>query len=367
MMSASVALALSCLEVGVRFWDGVPITAMVNFSREIRELNLVVNKNNPAAQYDAHFGWVQVPFLRTEGFVTGDHGVRMPGPEILPLQQDAVLMVGDSFGAGSGVSGADSWPAQLEQLLGTQVINAGVGGYGFDQIILRAEYLLPRLKPRTLFVETRLDYGNWANRLAMSSGAPKPYFVADHDHLVLKNEPVPRTATTVGDIGMLRAALGYSYLVQYVMMRLNLLQWWVTPARNKFVLSNDESVDVTCLLLKRLGELRDRYKIPVTVVFQYSGVDGMSTTLPWEADRERLLGCAEQARLKIIDLLNELRSAYRTNGLPFYQRFWLIENIKRIYGHKQIYSHMSPEGNRFVADAIANRLRADGLIETTSR
>lgn len=63
-----------------------------------------------------------------------------------------MIAVGDSFTAGSEVADAETWPAQLERLIDGPVINAGVGGYGTDQMILRSESLLPVLQPSAVVV-----------------------------------------------------------------------------------------------------------------------------------------------------------------------------------------------------------------------
>jgi hypothetical protein len=348
MVIASIALSLLALEAGVRVLDGVPVFSTVNFVAV--ELDQVHKPGKVQVHYDPRVGWVQAPNLKLKEFTTGEYGVRMSGPEIVRLQEGAVLMVGDSFGAGSEVGDADSWPAQLERVIGRQVINAGAGGYGLDQIVLRAETLLPLLKPGILLVQTRLAFGILVNRMSIHGGAPKPYFTVQNGELVLHNEPVPRMASSSRDIGWVRSVLGHSYLVQYAMTRLNLLQWWAVPIPGKYEISNDEAVDVGCLLMRRLGELRDRHNIPVAVVFQYSGPEVMDAALAWEKDRDRIIGCAERARLEIVDILSALRSVYKTEGLSEYQKLWMMRDNNRAYGH------MSPAGNRLIANLISRQL-----------
>jgi hypothetical protein len=145
------------------------------------------------------------------------------------------------------------------------------------------------------------------------------------------------------------------------MTRLNLLQWWVVPIPAKFEISNDEAVDVSCLLMRRLGELRDQYNIPVAVVFQYSGPEVMDATLAWEKDRDRLIGCAERARLEIVDILSALRSVYKTEGLSEYQKLWMMQDNNRVYGH------MSPAGNRLIANLISRQLFSATTSEANVR
>jgi hypothetical protein len=348
--AASILIALLVLETGVRIWDGAPLTSIYNFVA--RELNSQVNRSNPLAQYDEQVGWVQTPNYSAGTVTTGEYGARMIGGEAVALRAGAVLVVGDSFAAGAGVPGADSWPGQLEHMIGTQVINAGVGGYGLDQTVLRAEQLLPVLKPRVLLVQSRLEFGLSLARMSAYAGAPKPYFVIQDQKLVRKNYPVPRSNATREDIGWLRSILGYSYLVQYVMGRLDLLQWWVSPtlAVNKIVLSNDEAVAVSCRLMRRLAELRGHANLRIALVFQYSGPEAIDRTLAWEPDHARVVTCAEREGLDVVDALDALRAAYRAGDAVSYQSLWQMQDHDRVYGH------MTGKGNRLIANLVFERL-----------
>jgi hypothetical protein len=360
---ASIALSLLVLEAAVRIWDGVPLMSNENFVG--RELDAVHKQGSPSV-YDAQLGWTTMPNTSWSAdgkqvpvgmYTFGDYGVRMPTPHIVPLEKGAILLVGDSFGAGSEVADADSWPAQLEPMIGSRVVNATVGGYGLDQVVLRAEELLPVVEPRLLLVQTRLEFGLSVARMSLYGGTPKPYFIVEDGHLALQNQPVPRLASNSGDIGWARAVFGHSYLVQYVMTRLDLMQWWVSPSMAvKFALSADQAVEVGCLLMQRLAQIRDRTGIKVALVFQYSGLDGLDSKLSWDRDRDRVLACSEREGLDVIDVLDALRAAYR-GDLASYQRLWVMHDNNRLYGH------MSAEGNRLVANLVARQLAkatADG-------
>jgi hypothetical protein len=354
---ASVAICLFVLEAGVRIWDGVPLFSTENFvGLQLDQLHKP--GAGPGVDYDPRLGWAQTPNFSVEGFTIGDYGIRMPSSQVVPLQQGAVLMVGDSFGVGSGVGDAESWPAQMETALGTQVINAGVGGYGFDQIVLRAEMLLPILKPRVLLVQSRLDYGLSVNRMSIAGGTPKPYFTLSSGELVLHNEPVPRLASTSHELGWERSVFGHSYLVQYIMTRLNVLQWWTFSRRIKWELSENESVEVTCNLIQRLAQIRDRDGVRVILVLQYSGLDAAEQPLSWEPRRSRVLDCAGREGLEPVDTLDALRAVYRAGDLAAYEQLWQMQDHGRVYGH------MSAEGNRLVAKLVLEHLATHAVSET---
>jgi hypothetical protein len=358
-IAASVALLLLGLEVAVHIANGVPLTPIHNFVT--RRLN-AVHGTGGFRVHDPLVGWITRPNFtferRGKHFVFGEHGARMSSHELVPLQQGAILLVGNSFGMGGEVDNNESWPAQLERMIGVQVINAAVSGYGLDQTVLRAEELAPKLKPRMILVQARLAFGISVNRMSLFGGAPKPYFMARHGQLVLANVPVPRAATS-RDIGWLRLILAYSYLVHHAMTRLELLQWWISPAMaDRFVLSNSEAVEVTCLLMRRLAELRDRHQVPVVLVFQYGGHEAMSPALPWEADRSRIISCAEIEKIEIIDELEALRSYCRAEGEAAYRGLWILHD------NDQSYGHMSPAGNRLIAQLVQSHLASRGAVQS---
>ena len=85
----------------------------------------------------------------------------------------------------------ETWPAQLEGLAGAAVLNAGVPGYAADQIVLRAEQLLPLVRPKTLIVALAADE---IARVGFASfGAPKPYFTLENGGLKV-HPPAPPAA-----------------------------------------------------------------------------------------------------------------------------------------------------------------------------
>jgi len=110
----STSVALVMLEATMRLVDGVPLFSSENFVSR-----LIDHVHHTLSIYDPLLGWVLAPNFHDPGFTTGQFGARMPGAEIVPLQQGAVIAVGDSFTAGSEVTNAGSWPAQLEGMIGT--------------------------------------------------------------------------------------------------------------------------------------------------------------------------------------------------------------------------------------------------------
>ena len=99
-------------------------------------------------KYDPRLGWTPRPgrFVRDRTSTVNPLGLRDSGRR-LSTKTRPVLAVGDSFTFGDEVEDDETWPAYLEEVLNQRVLNAGVGAYGIDQAVLRAEALLDQHDP----------------------------------------------------------------------------------------------------------------------------------------------------------------------------------------------------------------------------
>lgn len=249
-------------------------------------------------------------------------------------RQYVILAVGDSYTFGDEVSDEETWPAQLERITGLPVANGGVFGYGLDQIVLRAETLVPVYRPSQLVVSFIPD-DVYRNTLAQRTGTEKPYFDVVNSKLVLRNVPPSPSRPRVKQIGFLRTVLGYSYLADWSARRLGASAWWYAGGFPLLQVDTDGPL-VACLLMYRLKVLEARTGIKTLVVAQY---------LDLFSEKERqiaanLLKCAQKADLATLDTREQLLAAYQA-GPSEYARYF-------------VSAHMSAAGNLLIAQQIAD-------------
>jgi hypothetical protein len=349
MIAASLLAGFLISEIAVRIVDHsdpdvspVSIWTVRNFALD----RLTMFRSGMPAEYDDELGWVpKAGFRQSEAHVhhkvtIDERGLRRNGEDVSTSTRAGILVVGDSFAFGDEVNDEDTWPSILERRVRRPVWNGGVFAYGIDQTELRAERLTRTLSPEViLFQLIPADAGR--TQLATRNGAPKPYFLIEGDALVLKNTPVPKERPDPQDIGLLRGFLGYSYLVDFLMRRIGWAEWWYV-GNWPHLHVHDRGLDVSCMLLKRFAEFARERSIRAIVVTQYSPRAIMLGPRIDEAEiGQGLIGCALRAGLESIDTFQALRA--RVEADP--------KEISALYS-----SHLTPQGNRIVAELIARAL-----------
>lgn len=347
LVLGSIGLTLLALEAGLRLTSPhVRLLDTRNFAFEpLSIINLF-----PMVQYDPTLGYVHKPNYRPVPFpggrgAFGPLGNRLSqaiDPDAPPPEppQNAVLAVGDSFTFSSEVEPEQSWPAALERSLGVAVINAGIGGYGADQIVLSAERLLPLTRPRLLIASFIVDTVE-RTELSVFSGAGKPYFELENGTLQLRNTPVPAYVPSYRQIGWKRRILGYSWLVNWTFDRLGVgTRWRLLPFESRPAHDNGDAV--ACALMRRLPADTQAAGVKAIIVGQYA--------LPHLHDEPRsarlraMLACARDVGLPVVDFWEDLQALRRSDP-------------KRLGAFYEPGGHMSAEGNAYAAAAIAGFLR----------
>jgi hypothetical protein len=281
-----------------------------------------------------------------------ERGLRLHGPVTRAPVGTAppVLVVGDSYAMGEEVGDDETFPAYLQEILGRHVLNGGVQGYGIDQIVLRAERLVPALRPDTLVVSFIADDVRRAT-LRILWGIDKPYFDIVGGRLSLRNVPVPPPTASSRPLGPVRSILGYSFLADVAARRLNLESWWLEGRPMHAVVAHDRGARVSCLLMDRLRLLSEAYALRVLVVGEYTPDAWQSPSGQQFEARviDNLLACAEKSGLDTLDTLHPVEAAVTTRGPAAYYVNW----------------QKNAKGNHLVASLIANALQGGPAVGAT--
>lgn len=344
MTVASVVLALLAAEIGIRLFSAhVDLLELRNY---VDEPPLLEGRSRSMTP-DPVLGYVPTP-----GYTGTDHGgvpltfdqhglrahrLRQPPP----LPAKPVLVVGDSFAMGMEVADDETWPAHLEGLLNRPVLNGGVRGYGIDQMVLRAERLVPIHRPDELLVSVIADDVDRAESRVMW-GEQKPYFDIVNGELALRNIPIKPPKHLDDPLDPTRRILGYSYLIKWTMDRLGLHAYWHRGLLPRSRVHN-QGDRVACLLMDRLAMLGRAYDMNITIIAQYSvNVWHLATARDYERDViAKLLACAREAGLDTVDTYAAIDAAVQADGVSSYY----------------LEQHLSGRGNRLTAEVIARHLQ----------
>jgi hypothetical protein len=336
--AGAVLLSLGACEVALRVFEGRPVFEL----RDYRAIGAVQVSMQGLGEHDPLLGWRLKSHLVSDLLHTIEHGVRKNDPADRAIRTGGILAVGDSFAAGSEVMDHESWPAQLERKLGVPVINAAAGGYGTDQIVMRAEQMLPIVRPATLLVGF-LQSDIPRTGLSMF-GRPKPYFTIEGGELVLRNTPVPIEPAAIRPANPLKVALGYSALADRVMGAVAPLSWYASS--QKFVGAPNDPIEVTCRLLQRLKTGTDATGVRTLLVMQY-GASIVRSRDRIPDDAAAVITCAGAMGIQVVDEFESLRAVFQQNA----------ERLRDYYVMTgEQYGHMSAHGNEHIARLVAAAL-----------
>jgi hypothetical protein len=331
----STAICVVALEVGLRIRRGAGLAADPDPTRAVRMLGAMY-----PTRYDPELGYAPAPGVHevsgaratidARGLRENGNPPPPPGPSILAL--------GDSFTFGDEVDDRSTWPAALERRLGRRVWNAGVFGYGLDQVALRAERLSAELAPAALVVKiipddvTRCEY---AYRFAH-----KPWFELDDGGLALRGVPVPRPEEPAPGDSAWRRSLSHSFLADFTLRRLDPLGW---PLRGMVRVQRDGPA-VAAALVERLADTSARQSQRLLLVMGWHPGAQLELLEPLR-QRARALG------LEVVELEPVLVREIEANGGDWTRLFHAAVAFGGVPGH------MTPQGNERVAAVIAERLR----------
>jgi hypothetical protein len=340
LVAASIAATLGAVELGLRLWQ------RDLFGRPDPQGAIRMVGRYPGS-HDSKLGWLPTPGAHAENVwhktvtilpdATRSNGA--PPPPGLPL-----IAVGDSFTFGDELDDADTWPAQLERQLGAPVVNAGVFGYGLDQIALRAGDLLARGPAAALIVHVIPDdvlRCEYAYRYAW-----KPWFSVKDGALTLEGVPVPEPDRAPPGEPAPRRWLRWSFLADFLYRRID-PDAWLLPGS---VRVHRRGVEVGELLVERIDAASRRAGVPW--VFALSWFPRAHAE-----PIERVLARARQLGVPVVQLEPRVR-AELTSGRASIADLYSIHARP---GQPLDVGHMTARGNALVASALAEALRSLGI------
>lgn len=344
LLVCSVLVTLFLLEIGCRLARGPQ--ALLDWRNIVLAKRLEMYGQNLGHRfaYDPLLGYVQRTGFSDRLMAFGEHGFRrMPTPPADATDKPPILATGDSYTQGDEVDDDHTWPAQLQGLLRRRTINAGVAAYGFDQIVLRTERLVPVVKPGLIVLGF---IGDDLRRAEMSRtwGTEKPYFTLNGDTAELHNVPVPPSPDPRDTLDFWQRAFGWSVLLDTVLIHQGRQYEWLVDHHRVTPPGTGERL--ACPLLRRIAALG----VPTLVVAQYDFYVWRDAAFGAEQHRvsRAVLKCAEAAGLASLDLYDQTEKAVRTRGHDALYLTW----------------HPSPDGYRLIADAIAAEIERLHMVPT---
>lgn len=349
VFAATTLVCFLAIELAFRAYSGIPILSFTDW----RSARILAVELAPYVEYDPLLGWKAKDNFTSDdpsAIQTLAYGIRKNSPDDQSIRTGGALVVGDSFAIGALVKESETWPSQLEQIIGVPVINAAAGSYGLDTDVLRVEQLLPIVKPKILIV----GGAQGVYLLSFTSyGWGKPYFtIDDHGELALHNNPVPEPGHN-NTVSLAKRLASYSYVLDFLMTRYAPLLWF-SDSDKEFNEVPTDKVRLGCALLRRLKADADSYNARSMLVMQH----GADADIAAETDEQLSVArCARQLGFIVVDehpLINDMAQ----KDPAVIDTLFLREHGVR--------GHMTAKGNRLIAELVAAAIREHEITVTGS-
>lgn len=342
MVIVSVAISATSIEILYRAWRNPAL--LLEWPNLISKDSHWSESSQP--NYDPLLGFTSKPLLRSPTENTDAHGFRkMPSLAPGAIEIPPIVAVGDSFTYGMEVADEQTWPAYLQQFLGWRTINAGVNGYGLDQIVLRAGTLATQYNPKVLIVSFISDDVR-RSELRRIWDIEKPYFELQEDRLVLRNSPPP-TWDAKRELTFLQMNFGWSLVVERVWRAMEGVEDEPWGHRTR-ALPRGTGLKLACPLMQRMAAMGP----PVLLVAQYDPriwTSSREDVLEQQNVAAHVLDCGRKAGLNTLDL------------------FDVLDDVVRSRGRNALFdpdgTHHNANGNQIVANAIVEKLKSTGLLK----
>jgi lysophospholipase L1-like esterase len=316
-------------------------------------------------EYDPDIGYRFVPHLKTRvaspdgGYLIRTNGQGFRSDREFERDDPAprILVFGDSFTAGDGVSNGSRYSDVLETLLETsvapvQVHNFGLPGSGTDAQFICYRKVVEGAPCRAVVIAVLVEnirrivspYRPSQDAEGKVEFLPKPYFELEGRRLVRHHEPVPREAVTARDLeGEESVDRGGRFPTLRKLVRSVGLQGVVQQLIRYQPTPEYDSPDDPAWRLMRAILLAWRAAVPQPVVLMplplYQHVEG---TADPSAYRQRFAELAREGSFVLHDPLDDLHAYDARTRAGF--RF-------------KTDVHLTPAGHRAIAQSLAGTLR----------
>ncbi len=298
-----------------------------------------------------------------------------------------ILVVGDSFAVGSNVSDLQAWPALMAEELHESIYNMGVSGANPHEYLNNLVHVGLQMQPKTVVVMIYEGNDFRATLLSETEDQKHTGFIAGlksspltralrtlsqkHLETVNANAPVPGYQAAVGWMPL---ALEYGNKTHYYSFRPKRLIYLDTT-KEKFRAS--ENWQATAQVIKDFKKLAETKEFKLVIAYAPSAphvvlpaaqdkisAQQLRIFLAYENKNLPAAGELKQRIFANLDAQEEVVAEYcRQQAISF------VSTTKALQRHTavgvQTYftydQHWTPEGNRIVADVIAEHLRREGL------
>lgn len=282
-------------------------------------------------RFDAELGWIPRENFRSAEVNIDSRGARglQEDPPEKPVGTRRIVILGDSFTFGEGVSDADTYPAALERMLeNVRVVNLGALGYGTDQQFLRLRRSAFAYDPDLVILGF---FGPNVERNVISfRDAAKPRFELSGVGIRLVGSPVPDPSTEwPSPLPLFRGIAWMETLGGRLLDRTILAPRW----------------EITRRILDAFADECRAHDVPLLLAFY---PDKHRSFNPDPSDTEIVVKAWADSR-----------------GIPFASVRPAFAALPHSEQAKIFHGHWTPFGNRFVARQLAERLEAMGFPKTS--
>ncbi len=299
----------------------------------------VLEWHDPNTVFDPTLAWRPVANRRVEhpwGTISANaEGFRSPP---LDLNRKQVVLLGDSVAWGYGVGDADTLSYILEPTLqpyGVQLSNLAVSGYGFDQYLLRLQENLPLLSKQlagiVLIICAQNDYQNTTRNSIF--GKRKMLFRQRGNDIELTDWQISRYS--------FRNLLSDSFIISKGSEASEHFRNAIHAIAGDVELEEPEAKFVVVAVLRRILQIAREHGVPMTIILSPDRTDFPDPRSRFE-NFQRVL---EEAEIPYLDY----RAVIQAKGY----------NVPGIY-HDRL--HYTPEGNRYLANVVREKLSDVGIV-----